>query len=94
MRFLTLAALLLTVACDTVESKDAGYEDGCLDGSDFGYANGLMHGEACSDYDDDPGERYSEDGDAYEVSYNEGYTDCYPDGYSDGYYEGTSASEC
>mgnify|MGYP007121721402 CR=1 FL=1 len=94
MRHLYLLAALFAFACDTVEPGDAGYEDGCLDGADFGYANGLMHGETCSAYEDDPGERYAEDGDAYEVSYNEGYTDCYPDGYADGYYEGDAATEC
>ena len=93
-RIFAAIALLSLVACDTIEPKSAGYEDGCIDGSDFGYANGLMNGETCSDYYDDAGERYAEDGDAYEAAYNEGYLDCYPDGYSDGYSEGASTAEC
>ena len=94
MRWIATTTLLLTLACDTADPNDAGYEDGCLDGVDFGYANGLIHGESCVTYDDDPGERYTEDGDAYETSYNEGYLECYPDGYVDGYDEGIATAEC
>ena len=93
MRWLA-AAVMLLVGCDVADPAEAGYEDGCTDGVDFGYANGLMHGESCTSYDDDPGERYAEDGDQYEQQYNVGYTDCYADGYADGYSEGTSDAEC
>ena len=93
MRRIAVLVMLLA-GCDVTDPAVAGYEDGCTDGVDFGYANGLMQGENCMTYDDDPGERLAEDGDAYEQQYNLGYTECYPDGYADGYNEGSVDAEC
>ena len=94
MRPVFLAALLLAACDTTTDSQQLGYEDGCADGTDIGYINGLMHGETCADYDDTADERYAKEGDAYEAGYNSGYADCYTDGYADGYYDGSSAAEC
>ena len=81
---------LSVLACDVADPSSAGSDDGCQDGEDIGYTNGLIHGESCIEYDDDPGTRSSEDGDAYEEAYNAGYIECYPEGYAEGYDEGSA----
>lgn len=90
---LLAACLLSAVGCDT-GGKSAAYDEGCRDGYDFGYTNGLLHGEGCVSYDDDPGERYADTGDPDALEYNEGYLDCYPEGYSDGFTDGSAGVTC
>lgn len=82
------------VACDLEGDKSGGYDEGCTDGTDIGYVNGLIAGEGCQGYDDTPDDRAADTGDEYTASYNEGYADCYPDAYSQGYDEGSTSAEC